>query len=63
MEDFRKTAAFPNRGHRHREVTIPNVLVYRVSSYLIAYEQETNPLMILRVVHGARDLKRLFRKA
>ena len=27
MEGVRKIAAFPNRGHRHREVTIPNVLV------------------------------------
>lgn len=59
--EMRKVAAFPGLGHTRPEVadeTIRFWLVY--SSYLIVYRLHTRPLQILRILHGARDLNRIF---
>ena len=62
-EEFREIAKMPSTGHRHRDVPDPVVRVRKVCSYLIFYNVEARPVQILRVLHGKRNIKRIFRKA
>lgn len=51
-------ASSPGIGHRHQDLD-EAVRVWQVYSYLIAYLAKSSPLQILRIVHGARDLKKI----
>lgn len=51
----------PRAGHIRPDVKSPEYLFWSVYSFVIAYRPATNPLTISRVVHGARDFKKLFR--
>jgi plasmid stabilization system protein ParE len=56
-------AQMPGLGHRRAGVRRPNVLFLTVSGYerySIAYLADSEPLRVLRVVHGARDVPELF---
>jgi antitoxin ParD1/3/4/toxin ParE1/3/4 len=59
---MRKLADMPGMGHERREVKNRRYRFWSVYSYLIAYFPDTKPLQIVRVVHGAQNLKRLFRE-
>jgi hypothetical protein len=48
-------------GHQRRDLTNRDVPFWPVHSYLITY-QTSSPLRIVRVVHGRRDVKKLFGK-
>ena len=54
-----KLARTPFIGHTRKDVNSPDYRFYVVYSYLIVYRPETNPLEVVRIVHGARDLKRV----
>jgi len=56
---FEQLAALPSLGHPRKELDDPAVRIYSVSGYLILYDPTLQPLHILRVVRGARDLKRV----
>ena len=56
-----RLAESPGIGHRRPDLTTREVLFWTVRSYLIVY-RDTNPLRIVRVVHGKRDVKRLLKK-
>ena len=58
---MRLPAEFPGFGHTREDVTTLPVRFWSVYSYLIVYQPDTKPLEILRIVHGARDLPKLFR--
>jgi plasmid stabilization system protein ParE len=49
----------PGMGHRRPDVKNPRYRFWTVYSYLIAYYPDTSPLQIVRVIHGARDVKRI----
>src|SRR4051794_2882312 len=53
----RKLADMPGMGHRREDVTDKAVLFWPVYSWLIIYRRDTKPLNILRIIHGARDLR------
>ena len=58
---MREIARMPGIGHSRSDIHS----LYRalsVYSYLIIYLPDTRPLQVVRVVHGARDLRRIFRK-
>jgi len=57
-----KIAATPGIGHAHNELNNPAIRVYRVYSYLIFYRLDPKHVTILRVIHGARDIKRTFHR-
>ena len=61
-ESIRQIAGFPNLGHAHADLRDSSLRVYRVYSYLIVYRTDAKRVSIVSVVHGARDLKRVFRK-
>ena len=59
-EAMRRLAEFPLIGHYRDDITHEPLRFWSVYSYLIAYRPDTKPLQIIRMVHGARDLRRLF---
>ena len=56
--NLQKLARMPFIGHRRTDVKNPAYLFWVVYSYLIVYRPETKPLQIVRIIHGARDLKK-----
>ncbi len=52
----RKIASNPGIGHRREDFTDKPVLFWAVGSYLIVYNPVRQPIEIVRVVHGARDI-------
>lgn len=55
----RQLSKHPGLGHRREDLTERPVLFWPVFSYLIIYNPATQPLEIVRVVHGAQDIPRL----
>lgn len=49
----------PAPGHPRRDLTDQRVLFWPVGSYLIFYDPLTKPLVVLRVLHAARDVTKL----
>ena len=57
---FHLLAAFPKKGHKRADVhTSRPVLFWPAGSYVIVYEPGPRPIVIVRIVHGARDLNAL----
>ena len=57
---FQLLAAFPNKGHRRADVsTTEPVLFWPEGSCVIVYRPQPKPILIVRVLHGARDLDAL----
>ena len=59
---IRKLRDVPGKGHGRREVRDPTLRFWTVYSYVIAYRYDADNLTVVRIVHGARDFKRVFRK-
>jgi antitoxin ParD1/3/4/toxin ParE1/3/4 len=57
---FEQLAATPGIGFRRPQLTGRDVRWWPVHSYLVVYDPQAIPLRVLRVLHGARDLKLLF---
>lgn len=62
FKGFYKLADIPNSGHRRADLTSRKVLFYRVFSYLVIYEPGSNPLQILGVLHGKRNVSRILKQ-
>jgi toxin ParE1/3/4 len=58
IEDLRR---FPGKGHKRAELRDQSLVFWRIYSYLIAYRYDPQRIKIVRVVHGARNLKAIFR--
>ena len=56
---FYKLADIPNSGHRRADLTSKQVLFYRILSYLVIYKLGSEPLQILGVLHGKRNVARI----
>lgn len=54
-------ARMPGQGHGRTDYTSAPVLFFPVYAYLIAYRPGTDPLQILAIVHGARDVKKVLK--
>lgn len=54
-------ARVPGLGHPRQDVRNPRYRFWVVYSYVIAYFPDTKPLEVVRIVHGARNLKRMFK--
>jgi plasmid stabilization system protein ParE len=52
-----KLAKNPGIGHVREELADRHHRFFLVCSYLIVYRIETQPLQVLRVLHGARDVQ------
>jgi plasmid stabilization system protein ParE len=54
-------AANPGVGHKRIDVRRSNYRFWSVYGFVIAYRFDKNPIVVARVVHGARNFRRLFR--
>lgn len=52
----------PGKGHTRADVTDKSYRFWSVYSYVIAYRYDDESLTVVRVVHGRRNLRRLFRR-
>ena len=55
FDTFALLAALPRSGHQRPDWTDKPVLFFPVRRYLIVY-RDTQPLEIVRVLHGARNI-------
>ena len=62
FKSFYKLADIPNSGHRRSDLTSRQVLFYQVFSYLVIYSPGSDPLQILGVLHGKRNVARILRQ-
>jgi antitoxin ParD1/3/4/toxin ParE1/3/4 len=53
-------AAQPGLGHERADVEDPRYRFWSVYNYIIAYRLDRKPFTVARVVHGARDFRKLF---
>ena len=58
-DSFRKLGRVPMLGHVREELRDENARVLAVTGLLVIYDPTVKPLAILRVVHGARNLRRV----
>lgn len=52
-------ARTPGAGHLRKDLTEEDVKFFPVYSYLIVYRAETEPLQIVSILHGRRDLEKI----
>lgn len=52
-------AQSPGLGHTRDDLTSLPLRFWPVFSYLIVYDPARRPIEIVRVLHGARDLRRI----
>jgi plasmid stabilization system protein ParE len=53
----------PEMGHLRRDLTSESFRFWSVYSYLVIYRAEARPVQILRVIHGARDVRSILEEA
>jgi plasmid stabilization system protein ParE len=56
---MRLVAERPSLGHARADLASEAIRFWPVFSYLVIYRPDTNPLQIVRVLHGRRDVRRL----
>jgi plasmid stabilization system protein ParE len=60
--EIRELLEMPGKGHTRADVKNPHYRFWSVYSYVIAYRYDEKTLTVIRVVHGRRDFRRLFRR-
>jgi len=58
---IRSLAESPGKGHTRADVQHRRYRFWRVYSYMIAYHFDAERITIVRVVHGSRNFRRLFK--
>ncbi|MFG0285883.1 MAG: type II toxin-antitoxin system RelE/ParE family toxin [Phycisphaerales bacterium JB039] len=65
LDDFEKAfdllASSPRAGRIRTEAAGDNIRWWLVHRYVVLYDSTTEPLRIIRILHGARDLDSLLR--
>lgn len=65
LDTCRSAAELPKTGHKKPGIRNPQILFLNVAkyeNYSIAYLAGSVPLRVVRVMHGARDVRKLFRR-
>ena len=57
---FEHLAEWPGSGHTRYDLTERDIRFWPVRSYLVVY-RETDPLQIIAILHGARDIPSIIR--
>jgi plasmid stabilization system protein ParE len=57
---FTRLAEMPGMGHHREDLADARHRFWTVFSYVIAYRDQTSPLEIIAIVHGARQLEAFF---
>src|SRR4051812_6485845 len=61
-EAIRGLQYMPGKGHTRSDVKNKRYRFWSVYSYIIAYRFDESSLTVVRVVHGHRNFRKLFRK-
>ena len=61
LDSLENLAKMPGMGHRRADVANVSYRFWTVKSYVIGYKFDGKALRVSRVVHGSRNLARLFR--
>ena len=59
--EIRGLREMPGKGHSRADVKNPKYRFWRVYSWIVAYEYDDVTFTVLRVVHGHRNFRKLFR--
>lgn len=62
FDAFEELAQFPAMGHKREDVTTLAVRFWPVGNYLIVYRPESDPIQVVAVVHGKRDVPSFLRQ-
>lgn len=60
-EMFGALGRMPWQGHRRKDLTSRPVLFFRVYAYLIVYQPDVDPIRIMAVLHGRRNIERVLK--
>ena len=58
-EAMRLIANRPSTGHTREDLADPPLRFFAVHSYLVVYDPTRRPVEIIRIIHGARDVKNI----
>jgi toxin ParE1/3/4 len=61
-QEVRKLAEMPGMGHHRPDLPDPALRAWKVYSYLIVYNAEKDPLEVVRIIHGMRDIPDIFHR-
>ena len=61
LEAFEQLGRWPGKGHRRAGMGDRPVRFWPEGSYRIVYREETSPLQIVAILHGARDVPSVIR--
>lgn len=61
-EAFELLAQNPHAGHERRDLAPAGYRFWNVFSWLVVYRAEPGPIVIVRVLHAARNVRRLLRE-
>jgi antitoxin ParD1/3/4/toxin ParE1/3/4 len=61
-ELFASLGRMPTQGHVRRELTARPVLFFPLYSFLVVYQPDVQPIRIMAVLRGKRDLKGLLKE-
>lgn len=56
-------ASHPQLGHTREDLTARPLKFWSVYSYLVVYDPSSEPLAIVAVLHGARDVEQFLKNA
>ena len=59
---FSSLGRMPGQGHTRKDLTPRPVLFIPLYSFLVIYQPDRNPIRIMAVLRGKRDIKRILRK-
>ncbi|MFL6235699.1 MAG: type II toxin-antitoxin system RelE/ParE family toxin [Thermoanaerobaculia bacterium] len=54
-----KLAGMPQMGHIREDLARTSLRFWPVYSYLIIYDPQSRPIQVVRILHGARDVRAL----
>lgn len=60
-DEVEKVGRMPGIGHMREDLASDAVRFRGVYSYLIVYRPDTNPVEVLDIIHGARDVAAVLR--
>jgi len=58
--EMTRLGSLPGIGHLREDLGDETLRVWPVYSYLLIYRADKGPVEIVRIIHGARDLRQLF---
>lgn len=59
QRDLRRIGEEPGSGHARQDLTNRPLKFWPIYSYLVVYDPATEPVQIIRVLHGMRDVEEI----